>query len=767
MIEFLTKNSDPYKEKMVMNYAKLIKNTLIVAGLSTSSFAYAQNVQSEDADGYSDNAIVVTATKRATSVQDVPLAVAAFDGESLEKANVVDLTRLSNIDAGLQLQSKGAGDNQVIIRGIQSSGASLVSVYMDEAVVTGSDFNGSGGRQSSIPFYDVARVEVLKGPQGTLFGSGSMAGSVRVVATKPDLDETSFKISGSAETGAGTNPLYETYAVANIPVVTDSLGLRITAWNVDGGGYLDRDASTSPVTAKNTNDQHVKGVRGIMLWDATDDLTITVTGLTQKLVVDDVDYFLRSEGPYIIGSPVDGGWDEDNYLASFVADYSLPFGTVTATSSYYKKSLLYRSDTSFITRLFGLTDGYQINEAQDRSIWTNELRFASDFSGPFQIVAGVYYERDRDFAENVIGRAAADGNLPCLLYTDCVAKDLQTETLFSRALQHNVDQYAAFGQVDYDLTSNLTATVGVRVYRGELDWKEYSNQSLRPNHSLPVQAAPVTTLDEQSVENNTSYNFSLGWRPTRDMSFYARVASGFRLGGINSLSARQLDPTVPLGYDSDTLWNYEVGGKFSLFDRKLNIDTAAYYIDWSGQQVSQITSSGVTSYIANAGTSDVKGFEVQFSTRPLYGLNLSGGFTHTVSKLTEDQPLAATDPAAGHKGDRIPLVPKWSFSGQIGYETPVSDTTEVYAQTSFNYRSSAYTDFNENGNYIPMESYFRADASIGLRNGPWDVSLFVKNLTDKVAQIGVVPLTGIVPVGEAAVTTIRPRTFGLKVSAGF
>ena len=755
-----------YSAKKLGNFQGYIGKILVVAALSTTSVAHAQGAPAQDEAGEAENAIVVTATKRAVSVKDVPLAVAAFDGASLEKANVVDLTRLTNIDAGLQLQSKGAGDNQIIIRGIQSSGASLVSVYMDEAVVTGSDFNGSGGRQSSIPFYDVSRIEVLKGPQGTLFGSGSMAGSVRVVAAKPVLDETSFKVSGSAEAGAGTNPLYETYAVANLPIVTDRLGLRVTAWNVDGGGYLDREAASSPRAAKNTNDQHVKGIRGILRWDATDDLMITVTGLTQNMLVDDVDYFMRTEGPYVIGTPTVGGWDENNYLASFVGEYSLPFGAITATSSYYKKELLSRSDTSYITKLFGLPDGYQINEGQDRSIWTNELRFASDFSGPFQIVSGVYYERDRDFAQNVIGRAAADGNLPCTLYEDCVAKNLQTELLFSRALQHNVDQYAAFGQADYNLTDTLTLTAGIRVYRGELNWMEYSNQSMRPAHTLPVQTAPVTTLDEKSIENNTSYNFSLGWRPTPEMSFYARVASGFRLGGINSLSSRQLDPTVPLGYDSDTLWNYEVGGKFSLFDRQLNVETAAYYIDWSGQQVSQITSSGVTSYIANAGTSDVKGFELQFSTRPISGFSLSGGFTHTVSKLTEDQPLADTDPAAGHDGDRIPLVPKWTFSGQVGYERPVGDS-EIYAQTSFNYRSSAYTDFNENGNYIPMDSYFRADASVGLRNGPWDVSLFVKNLTDTAAQIGVVPLTGIVPEGEASVATIRPRTFGLKVMADF
>jgi outer membrane receptor protein involved in Fe transport len=543
------------------------------------------------------------------------------------------------------------------------------------------------------------------------------------------------------------------------------LGLRVTAWNIDGGGYLEREASSSPADAKNTNDQHVKGIRGILLWNATDNLTLTFTGLAQKLVVDDTDYYMRTEGPYVIGTPTLGAWDETNHLASFVGEYKLDFGTITATSSYYKKRLINRQDTTYITKLFDLPGGYQINEGQNRSIWSNELRFASDFSGPFQVVGGVFYEKDKDLSQNVIGLAAADGNLPCELYEDCSTLGLQSDLLFSRALKHNVEQYAAFGQADYNITDQLTFTAGIRYYTGKLDWQEFSNQSLRLPGS-PVQTAPVTTLDDQSTEHNTSFNFSLGWRPTDEVSFYARAASGFRLGGINSLSSRQLDPTVPLGYDSDTLWNYEVGAKFALFDRKLTIDTAAYYIDWSGQQVSQVTSSGITSYIANAGTSDVKGFELSFSAKPVDGLTLGGGFTYTNSKLTEDQPLADTDPAAGRKGDHIPLVPKWSLSGQIGYEVPVGNDT-VYAQTSFNYRGRAYTDFNENGLYIPMEAYFRADASIGLRHDQWDISLFVKNVTNKAAQIGVVPLTGAVPDGEASVATIRPRTFGVKLTTGF
>lgn len=733
---------------------------------STALFSTGAMAQTASKADQAPPDIVVTATKRSATLKDTPLAVSALSGAALQQANVTSIANLTYIDPAVQIQNKGAGDTQIIIRGIQSAGASLVSVYMDEAVITGSDFNGDGGRQSPLAFYDIDRVEILKGPQGTLFGSGSMAGSVRIIANKPTNDY-SFKLSASGEGGSGSNARYETYGVANIPIVEDKLALRVTAWDVDGGGYLDRKSDSSPRTASNTNDEHAKGARAILAWHVTPDFTITATGIAQSLKVDDADNYTKSKGAYVIGTPTLGSWDEHNYLGSLVGEYRFPIGTITATSSYYKQKLFDRGDTTPTAKLFGLTDGYQINEGQDRSVWSSELRFASTLEGPLQFVGGLFYERDRDLEQNVIGRASANGNLACKLYADCVDVGLASDLLFARALKHDNDQIAVFGQADYNITRKLTLTVGIRRYRAKIDWDETSYQKLRTSLLAAVQTAPINTLNDSEKQHNTSYNFSIGWRPTPQASFYARAASGFRLGGINSLSSRELDSSVPVGYKSDSLWNYEVGGKFSFFDRRLTINTALYYIDWSGQQVSQITASGVTSYIANAGKSNVKGIEFQFSARPVRGLTLGGGVTYTDSRLTEDQPTASTDAAAGRDGDRIPYVPKWSWSGQAEYETSVGSGV-AYADTTFNYRGKSYTDFNQNGTYIPVMQYFRADASVGYRWHGWDASVFVKNLTNKVAEVGVVALTGgDVAAGDATITTIPPRTVGLKLEVSF
>jgi iron complex outermembrane receptor protein len=743
--------------------------TGLVAGLITAGFAPVVGAQSAapatEEEPVELEEVLVSATKRMISVKDVPLAVSAISGASLEQNKVAGIESLTNIDPAFQAQSRGPGDTQIIIRGIQSGGASLVSVYMDEAVVTGGDFNGNGGRQTGVQLYDIERVEILKGPQGTLFGSGSMAGTLRVIARKPAMNEYQFGASLSAEGGSGTNPLYEAHVMANLPLVSDELALRLVAWNSDGGGFLDRTDEPRPM--EDTNDQHIKGVRAIGEWRPNSNLKLTLTALTQDIDVDDLNFYRRNSGKYVIGAPAMGLWDEGYHLYSLVGEYQLNSGTITAAASYSQRRIFWSNDTTPIAGVLGLPGAYQYNEYQDRAITSSEIRFASAFEGPLQVVAGVFFEADRDEAENIIGvTVPGNGNIACPTFDACRAASRAEDVVSGRALQHNADQYAVFAQAEYALTPTLTLTAGVRYYRATLDWEELQLQGLRRSLTDPVQNTPLLTLDEKETQTDTGYNLSLGWRPTTDLSFYVRAASGFRLGGINSLSVRQVDPTVPVSYGSDELWNYEVGAKANFFDRRLTLDSAIYFIDWTGQQVSTPSSAGVFFYIDNAGKSRVKGAELALTAYPTDRLTLSAGLTYTDSRLAEDQPTAATDPAAGRDGDRLPLVPKWSGTGLVRYEFPVG-TREYYAQANYTYRGTSYTNFHPGASYVPMESYSRVDLAFGARVGNWNVSLFAKNLTDEAAQLGVVPLTGVVSAGDAAITTIRPRTFGVKVSTSF
>ena len=706
--------------------------------------------------------VVVTATKRETSAQDIPLAVAAISGDSMAEYQVDDMAALAQIEPSFQVQALGAGETQIIVRGIQSAGASMVGVYVDEAVVTGSDFAGNSTRQSAVQMFDINRVELLKGPQGTLFGSGSMAGTLRVIPNLPDLFKVSGDISAGASFGDGVNPLYEANGTLNLPVVDGQFGIRVTGWVKDGGGFIDR---LEPFEVENSNDQHTLGVRAIGLWQPTEKLSLRFMAVRQDLDVDDVQTFMASQDDYAHTEATFGMWDETNSIYSGVLDYELSVGTVTVSSSYNDKSVYMIVDTTPTAAAFGLPGAYPLHETQDRSVWSSEARFASDLSGPVQFVVGAFYEQDRDWGENMIGVTSfAEAASDCISYADCVARGIPETVISSRGLGRDVDHTAVFGQVDYEFLPKWTLTAGVRYYEADLHYTELQNQGIRFPTS-PVQAAPIWTLDAETTQDSTSYNFSLNWEPTDEITIYGRAASGFRIGGINAASfASDFGNDIPADYGSDELWSYELGAKTSWFNRKLYVEGAVYYIDWKDQQVNGYTEDGAFEFITNAGASEVKGAELQITAHPIDGLSMSIGATYTDSQLTEDQPSSgsADEAAPGVSGDRVPLVPKWTYAGRVRYDFPVA-TYEGYVQTSFNYRGSSYTTFNSaNPNYREIEEYFMMDAAAGMIVDEWDMRLFVSNLTDEVPQLGVY-----VGTDGYRIATAPPRMFGARISTSF
>lgn len=708
--------------------------------------------------------VVVTATKRAASLLEVPLAVTAISGDALTETGVLSIDGLTRLDPAFQVNAKAPGDTQIIMRGLQSAGASMVSVYMDEAVVTGDDFEGNGGRQLPLQLYDVDRVEILKGPQGTLFGAGSMGGTVRVLTNQPDLRNYGFSMGASGAGGSGVNPLYDVWGAANLPVISDELALRVVAWSDSGGGWIDR--RDNPRSLSNTNDEHISGGRAIGTWQALDDLKVTFTAVTQSTVVDDGSAYRMSLGPYLNGDVVQDYLDDQYKLYSVVGEYRLPLGTITASSSRTQRNTFDKTDVTPTAQGFlGLPGNYAGNELQNLAVWSSELRFASNFPGPFQLVSGVFYEQDRDTRSYSYAAATVGGfNSPCTMYQDCVDSGNAADVIAAISRRRDTDHYAIYAQGDYAITNALTFTAGARLYRAQLSWSDRQDQSLRFSLSDPVQSAPRYTDYPDSTQRNTSYNFSLDWRPVDQLALYARAASGFRLGGLTSASTRALDPTVPLSYKSDALWNYELGAKWSGFEHKVSVDASVFRLNWSDMQVTRYSSIGVGSYLGNAGKARVNGAELQATVRPLKGLSVSLGATFTDAKLTEDQPGVAQDDAtAGRNGDPVPLVPRWTYTGLVRQEFPLLQRVG-YVQGSFNYRGAEATNFHAGDYYIALPSYFLLDLAAGMTFDHWDAGIFVQNVTDRVAVTGAVALDG-TAFGDANLTSARPRMFGIRFTA--
>ena len=705
--------------------------------------------------------LVVTATKRETTMKDTPAAIAAVSGDTIRESQSFSLESFTRLDPSIQVNNRGVGDNQIIVRGIASSGKPTVGLYYDEAVITGLGLDGGSDNQPNIQLHDLERIEILKGPQGTLFGAGSMSGTVRYITNKPDLSQQSFGLTGSAASVKDGNALYRGEAVANLPIVTDKVGLRAVAWGDTGGGYIEQERNGT--RHDDVNDQTVWGTRLTLGTRLTDALSLTLMGLYQESEADGSQYFEFGRGAYRNVSPTQEPFEDEIKLFSAVADYDAGFGTFTGTVSYMDRQLYLSRDSTPTATRFNLGVDLAYHQDQDISNLTSEFRFSSAFEGPAQVVAGVFYaEQESDTRNAALVADRATGQSRCDFHADCVASGFARDDINSATGDVTIDQFAAFAETNYQFTEKFTATVGLRYYTADIGQRTITTQALRHPVFSPVQTADVLSLDEDTSENETSYNFALTYKLTGDTTLYSRIASGFRPGGANdSDAAAQQGVIAPDKYESDTLWSYEVGAKTYFLNRMLYTEVALYRINWSDQQISVTDPGGTFVYIANAGKSYVNGFELQVNAQPTDSLSFNLGATYTDSRLSEDMPSTAQ--VSGFDGDRIPYTPKWSYAGQVQYEVPFSSAMTGYASTNFNYRGESYTNFNSLADdYQQLDDYFLVGLRAGVRLEGWDAGIFVDNVTDEVPEIGL-RVTG----DGYRVYTTRPRTIGLRVSTHF
>lgn len=711
--------------------------------------------------------IVVTATKREAVVQDVPIAISALGGETLRQANVADFEDYARLTPSLQFTTQGVGDARIIIRGIQSGGGSTVGVYFDEAVITGANYSDDGGgRQPNIKLYDVERLEILKGPQGTLFGASSMSGTVRVITNKPRFNELESSGSFSGATVDDGSELYWGEAMVNIPVVQDRFALRAVGWFTEGGGFIEQAVAGG--VEEDVNDESTLGGRLMARWQPTSAMMLTATALHQSAEMDGTQAL---DGTLALDSfsstkATREPWDEEANLFSLVLDYALGAGSIVAATSYFDRDIFSPFDTTPTNNLFGLPGLAGAEQYQTRSIWSSELRFSSDFEGPFQLVAGLFFERDENTNEMTVVQAdPVTAEVPCTRQRECVEAGFGTSLIFGRRVFVDLDQYAIFAQGDYAMTEQLTLTAGLRLFRSDQHNIEQTTQNFPPpTVGGPVQTEPEENLNLTAEEDEITYNLSLAWEPSEQTTYYARIATGFRPGGINDAAfASQFGISVPASFAPDSLTNYELGVKTQAFDRRLYTELALYTILWEDQQVPGVSLDGAFGFTANAGESRVNGAELELVARPTDRLSASLGVTFTDAKLTQDQPAPPLDDVPrGFDGDRIPKVPRWSFAGRAAYEFPVAGYAG-YVRGSFSYQGESMSYFNDTDpTNTEIGDFWLVDAAAGVRIDNWDVSLFAKNLTNEAPLIDVFRNTD----GFDAFT-VRPRMIGLRIGAQF
>ena len=737
---------------------------LATSALFAASFSpMAAQAQSSPGLATSVGEVIVTAQKRNESVKQVPGSVAVVTADKLTGAGVTELRDLNGLVPGLQIIG-GATSGQIVIRGVTTGeDVGATSALLLDGVVIGPEAETSAAN-GDYPQFDpaiISRIEVLKGPQGTLYGGNTLGGLVMFETRKPALTTPygGIYVEGSGTEHGGGNYLLRGYVSA--PIVQDKLGFSLAADYDNLSGFIKNAERGGQIFDYHRN----VGVRGALLWQATPDLQVQVSDYYTKQTSNTDQILLTTATPvsaltYYSGIlPI---WDSEFNLFAVNANYDLHWATLSYVGSYQTgtgklQGTLENTSTAAIYSgylpLFGGTpvpggDILGVPKVEQFDKYSSELKLASPDSGPLRWLAGLYYVTERDKFNEFIGAIdpATQRPLPGAV------GNLQSFLLTSK-----LTQVAEYGNVTYYILPKLDITGGIRVSEyqqtylqaaGGSDFDAYNALGLVFGYT-PTPA--LTPRGSKSVTVET-YQADLRYHITADNMVYFRYASGYRPGGPNDIVSGS-----PPTYGPDTTDNFELGWKNTFWDSKAYLEVAAYDILWHNIQV-EASQNGI-GYLTNGGAAEIKGVEASLTLRPMQGLNLSGTFAYNDGKLTQTGPGGV-----GNAGDTVPDTPKFSGSLSADYTQPIGDNMEGFVGASARYVDARNTAFEHSLVLVnaKLPAYTIVDLRAGVRKGSYEVTAFARNLGDDRAVLG-----GSTGSGETILSIARPRTYGVSLSAKF
>jgi iron complex outermembrane recepter protein len=700
--------------------------------------------------------VIVTAQKRSEKLSHVPISITVLGKAQMDKQGVRDVKDVARLVPGLHLQtSNELGDTNISIRGIESNtGAETTGVYIDETPVQARQEIVASNPYPKV--FDLDRVEVLRGPQGTLFGAGSEGGTVRFITPEPSLQQYTGYFRSELGFTDGGDPSYELGGAVGGPIVTDRLGFRISLWNRVDGGYIDR---VNPVTGEtvtpNANNANSTVGRAALTWRPTDDLTFTPSIFFQRVHQADRDYSWEDAPPFSTyqGAPPFTEYAQigqphtDTYiLPSLDVGYDFGDFTLKSITSYFHRVNDDRFDaTSY--ELSGLlggpitlpTDPNYLSIGvyhEKQSNWNQEVRIASTDTpdSRFSWVGGIFYQHNESSDANTFAEpfdilseyVCGTNSLECWGEAPVDGKYSYIQNI------HVLEtDYAAFGNLTYQPIPGLKASVGLRVARSEYSYNDFQDGPYGP-------AAP-TFYSGSKAELPVTPRFSLSYQYTPEQMVYATVAKGYRIGGANEsvlgvpscigdLASLHLKD-VPHTFNSDSVWSYEIGDKGSFFDGHLHLDASAFWINWNAIQQQVLLPDCGYYFTDNLGTAVSRGFDAQADWLVGNGLTLSGnaGLTDVrfTSSVTENGNLLAKN------GDRL-ATPTWTATAAAQQDFDLPHDLRGYARVDYQFagpydRTGSVETFSYNPNTHNAVSTSFVSLRAGARRLGWDVSIFIDN----------------------------------------
>ncbi len=790
-----------------MIYSRTLRAAMLAScaiGL-TATPAFAQ----DEAAAPEGNVIVVTATKRSSTIQDVPFSINAQTQEDIQRSGATTLEDLSRNVAGLSVQNLGPGQSQVSVRGVsagqvvrdQPGVKEQVGVYLDESVISLSLFT------PDLDLFDLNRVETLRGPQGTLFGSGSVGGTIRYITNQPQMGVTEGSVEGNVNLVDGDDLGWHLKGAVNVPV-GDNAAFRAVGYYTQYGGFIN---AMGPAGGEDINGGERYGGRLAFKLDTGEGFSITPRIVYQKVKADGFnrqEIFNLYANPYTTTRPavtfnereqyllLREAFEDETLIADLVVEADLGAITMTSVSSYTNRDILVSRDASALTGSVSVDLGYpdagvllpsNLRDTTDVEGITQELRFASDYDGAFQWVIGAFYSQtDRFYRQRLPtpGYAAVtDATLGAGTSAAVANGFSDLDSPYNADLPYDIEQFAVFGEGTLAVNDALDITLGAR-------WYDFSEERQFISGGLFANGDNQT---DKTSSDGVSPRLLVSYDVNDSITLNAQASKGFRLGGVNdplNITLCSAEDAALFGsfqsYDDESLWNYEIGAKTQ--GRGFYANVAGFYNDVKNLQVTLDAGSCSSRVVFNVDKAHTMGVEAEIGLSPTAGLDLvfSGSLIEAEFDSTLPEPFAT---ATGiRNGNRLPSVPKFQLSASGSYEWPVSDSADAYLSASFTYVGNRYTQpADQEGNprtfvhglpfggapadasttvdlLLPSYNLLNLSAGIDFTSG-LSIIGYVNNVLDENALLSFDRERG----GRArlAYRTNQPRTFGVTVRQSF
>ncbi len=723
--------------------------------------------------------VIVTATRRAERLQDVPESISAFDTKAIAMRGMQQMQDIATMIPGMSLGVREPGGTTIVFRGVASSGLSFGSVsssalYLDDQPITQS------GRSPDPRLIDIERIEALRGPQGTLYGASSQSGTLRVITNKPD--PTAFdswaeaQASDTSDGGTG----YDVSAMLNIPLAADRIALRLVGFTAEDAGFIDNVLSDSQggtfdnanVVVKDVNKVQTSGGRAALLWNLTDNVNATIGALFQDVSADGHGDVNLDVGDLDQVRFEKESLDDEWYQLALTINASLPFGDAALSASYFDRDFRYEGDatdyefrfndnfincvpspyydcTSPVYDFGGDPRGFATNHEATR-ITTIEARLASkaDSESRWGWLVGAFYSQERGHTEfdsfirdyQDTGSFAYFNDLQA--YYDAGNPLAPTERWFLGRYDTELDQVAVFGEVSLDVTENFTITAGGR-------WFDY-DRKFAQHQEQPEGFLGYSLLDDsqKTREDGTVAKLNFTYKFDDDHLVYATYSEGFRVGGSNPLKAASL---LPRDFKSDELQNFELGAKTEWLNNRLRLNIAAYYMEWKDFAV-QIEDPQPRVFqlgYVNLPSAVIPGVEAEFAVTVNDEWQIDGSLALNDAQIDQATTLVLTDSSSTDytftvsDGARLPLTPDWSATLGIEYRSAAASLLNAHPFARFDF---AYVGESVNslegiesvvsGNPVEQQAaYQTGDLRFGLEGENWSGSIFIDNVWNERANL--------------------------------